>query len=100
MTLRRSRIAPESRKGAARRRDYDKVRKAVYERSGGRCEVNATWSCSGQCEQVHHKQGRIGDRLTDIDKMVGICHNCHEFIGRNPALAYDRGWMLRRNTDD
>ena len=34
--------------------------------------------------------------MLDLDKMVGICHNCHEFIGRNPALAYDRGWMLRR----
>jgi hypothetical protein len=40
----------------------------------------------------------MGDRLTDMGKMVGICRNCHEFIGRNPALAYDRGWMLRRNT--
>ena len=95
--MKRSPISSTSRKGAARRREYDKVRKAVYERAAGRCEVNATWSCSGQCEQVHHKQGRIGDRLTDIDKMVGICHNCHEFIGRNPALAYDRGWMLKRN---
>ncbi len=34
--------------------------------------------------------------MLDLDKMVGICYNCHEFIGRNPALAYDRGWMLRR----
>ena len=95
--MKRSPISSVSRKGAARRREYDKVRKEVYERARGRCEVNATWSCSGNCEQVHHKQGRIGDRLTDLDKMVGICHNCHEFIGRNPALAYDRGWMLKRN---
>ena len=100
MPLRRSRIAPVSRKGAARRRAYNELRTTVYERAEGRCEVNATWSCSGQCEQVHHKQGRIGDRLTDLDKMVGICHNCHEFIGRNPEMAYDRGWMLRRNADE
>jgi hypothetical protein len=97
MALRRSRIAPVSRKGAARTRAYNQLRDTVYERSGGRCEINATWSCSGKCEQVHHKQGRLGDRLTDLNKMVAICHNCHEFIGRNPALAYDRGWMLKRN---
>jgi len=87
----------ESRKGAARRRAYDKARIAVYERANGRCEINATWSCTGQCEQVHHKQGRTGDRMLDLDKMVAICNNCHDFIGRNPALAYDRGWMLKRN---
>ena len=86
-----------SSKQAKRNREYDKLRRTVYERSNGRCEINATWSCSGQCEQVHHKQGRIGDRMLDLDKMVGICYNCHDFIGRNPALAYDRGWMLRRN---
>lgn len=86
-----------SKKQSKRIREYDKLRKIVYERSNGKCEINATWSCSGQCEQVHHKQGRVGDRMLDLDKMAGICHNCHEFIGRNPALAYDRGWMLKRN---
>lgn len=96
----RARIRSESRKQAARRRAYDKARVAVYERSGGRCEINATWSCSGRCEQVHHRQGRTGDRMLDLDKMVGICHNCHDFIGKNPALAYDRGWMLRRNVSE
>ena len=86
-----------SNKQAKRNREYDKLRKQVYEESNGRCEVNATWSCSGRCEQVHHKQGRIGDRMLDRSKVVGICHNCHDFIGRNPALAYDRGWLLKRN---
>jgi hypothetical protein len=100
MTLRRSRIAPVSRKQAARTRAYNQVREAVYERAQGRCEVNATWSCSRNCEQVHHKQGRLGDRMTDMDKMVAICYNCHEFIGKNPALAYERGWMLRRNVNE
>lgn len=100
MVLRRTRIRSESRKQAGRRRAYDEARKAVYERSGGRCEINATWSCSGRCEEVHHKQGRIGERMLDLDKMAGICHNCHDFIGRNPALAYDRGWMMRRNVNE
>jgi hypothetical protein len=85
-----------SAKQAKRNREYDKLRQFVYERSNGRCEINATWSCSGQCEQVHHKQGRVGDRMLDLDKMVAICYNCHDFIGRNPALAYDRGWLMRR----
>jgi hypothetical protein len=97
MALRRSRIAPVSRKGAARTRAYNKLRIAVYERSGGRCEIMAFHGCTGQCEQVHHKQGRVGDRMTDLDKMVGICQNCHEYIGRNPRLAYEQGWMLKRN---
>lgn len=96
MALRRSEMRRVSRKGAARQREYLKLREAVYERARGLCEVNATPDCTGQCEQVHHKQGRQGDRLTDLSKMVGICYNCHEYIGRNPALAYDRGWMIRR----
>ena len=100
MPARRARMRSESRKGAARRRAYDEARKAVWERCGGSCEIRATWSCTGQCEEVHHKQGRIGDRMLDLDKMVGICHNCHDYINRNPALAYDRGWMLKRNVAD
>lgn len=86
-----------SKKRAKKNREYDKIRREVYERSDGRCEINATWSCSGMCEEVHHKQGRIGDRMLDMEKMAGICRNCHDFINSNPALAYDRGWMLRRN---
>lgn len=98
--MKRTPIRLESSKGAARRRAYDKARKEVWERSGGTCEIKATWSCTNQCEEVHHKQGRIGDRMLDINKMAAICHNCHDFIGRNPALAYDRGWMLRRNVHE
>ena len=98
--LRRGEIRKVSRKQAARNREYDKVRVAVYERANGRCEVNASWACTRRCEQVHHKQGRVGDRMTDMDKMVGICFPCHEFIGRNPTIAYQNGWMLRRNDNE
>jgi len=97
MALRRSEMRRVSRKGAARTRAYNELRKTVYERSEGRCEVMAFHGCSGQCEQVHHKQGRVGDRMTDLSKMAGICQNCHEYIGRNPKLAYEQGWMLKRN---
>ena len=98
MPLRRSQMRQVSRKGGSRRRAYNSLRDAVYERSGGLCEILASADCTGQCEQVHHKQGRMGDNLLDIEKMAGICHQCHDFIGRNPALAYEKGWMLRRNT--
>lgn len=100
MALTRKRIRPVSKKQSARNREYDKLRIAVYERANGRCEINATWNCTGRCEQVHHKQGRMGERMTDIDKMVGICYPCHEYIGRNPLIAYQNGWMIRRNHVD
>lgn len=98
--LKRTRIKPVSKKRAAQNREYDKIRIEVYERAKGRCEARAVWSCTGAVEQVHHKQGRTGDRMTDIDKMMGLCYPCHDFITKNPTIAYQNGWMLRRNSGD
>lgn len=48
--------------------------------------------------QVHHKAGREGDDLTDINKFLGTCDGCQRHVHENPEWAFERGYMLRRNT--
>lgn len=96
MTLRRTPIRRRSRAESARLARYQKARGIVYERSGGYCEAN-TPHCNGRCEQVHHRKGRDGDLVDNVDLLLGTCEACHRYIHSNPARSYEAGWMIRRN---
>lgn len=97
MTLRRTPIRSRAKKETARLRRYDKARHIVAERSNGYCEAN-TPDCRGMLDQVHHRKGRDGDLVDDVDLLLGVCWACHNYIHNNPANSYERGWMIRRNT--
>lgn len=94
--MRRTPIKRRSSKESARIRRYERARHIVAERSNGYCEAG-TPNCRGPLDQVHHRKGRDGDLVDDVDLLLGVCWACHEYIHRNPAVSYARGWMLRRN---
>ena len=87
---------------SARRRkrdaNYPDARDAVFERAQGRCEALVSASCSGRCEQVHHKRGRGGDDPHDLGNLLGVCAPCHEWVETNRAEAYRLGFLVRRNS--
>lgn len=93
MGLRRTGIRRRKRKGNV---EYLAMRGVVAEAAGWRCEAR-TRACNGQVEQVHHRKGRDGQRLTEIQYLLAVCHPCHEYIHANPSESYERGWMVRRN---
>lgn len=93
--MKRTPLRRRSTKESARVRRYEKARYIVAERSNGSCEAR-TPNCRGVLDQVHHRKGRDGDLVDDVDLLLGVCWVCHEHIHRNPLESYDRGWMLKR----
>lgn len=97
--MKRTRIAPVSKKRRARDRGYPAQREAVYARARGMCEALVSDGCTLACEQVHHLAGRAGPDPHRLDNLLGVCAACHLWIGANPAESYERGLMVRRNTN-
>jgi 5-methylcytosine-specific restriction enzyme A len=84
-----------------------KVRAVVAKRSGGWCEI-ATKDCTGLASEfAHRKKNGVGGRhgAAAVAHHVASnalhgCHNCHQVrCHREPAQAYDAGWMLREHQD-
>lgn len=69
---------------------YRKVR-ASYLEANPYCEV-----CGRLANQLHHKKGRIGDRLFDEKFFLATCDKCHSKITRNPAWAMEMEYSLDR----
>ncbi len=99
MSLRRTPLKRRSAKESKRLRAYEKARATVYERSGGSCEARTPW-CRGLCEQVHHRQGRDGALIDNVDLLLGVCWACHDYIHYYPARSYETGWLIRRNGEN
>ena len=94
------RRSPVRRQSARRRRRdavYPAARKQVFSRAEGMCEAQAIWACERSGHQVHHIAGRGGRDPHNPANLLLVCAPCHAHIHHNPALSYERGWMVRRN---
>jgi 5-methylcytosine-specific restriction endonuclease McrA len=82
-----------------RKRDavYQHSRRAIYERAQGMCEARCNVKCEISGWQVHHIAGREGSDPHRLENLLLVCASCHRFIHDQPAIAYRRGWMRRRN---
>lgn len=76
---------------------YPSSRRAIYDRADGMCEAMCNDRCQRYGHQVHHLAGRSGPDPHRLDNLLLCCRPCHDHIHANPALSYDRGWMVRRN---
>ena len=47
--------------------------------------------------EIHHRCSGKNRKATYLrtDTWMAVSRNGHEFIHRNPAIAYERGWLLR-----
>jgi hypothetical protein len=55
------------------------------------CEVG---DCKRSSTQVHHKRGRVGQRLNDFENVLAVCFFCHRSIHDNPKWAKMMGYLL------
>lgn len=85
-------IKKVSKKRSKENAEYLRVREAFLD-SLIFCEVD---SCKNLAMEVHHKSGRIGKLLTDIDNFLGVCRECHNKIELNPQWAKKQGYSLNR----
>lgn len=53
-----------------------------------RCEM-----CTGSASENHHKNGRTGLRLLDVDYFMAVCRDCHQYIHNNPKESREKGWL-------
>lgn len=52
------------------------------------CQLSAT--------DIHHTEGRIGDKLNDSSTWIPVCRSCHIFIEENPIAAKNLGLSKNR----
>jgi hypothetical protein len=85
-------IKPRSDKRAKQERLYSKQRKEYLEEN----PICRFEGCNLEATSTHHPEGRIGHRLNDKDKFIGLCMEHHEYIERNPNFAKANGYSLSR----
>jgi 5-methylcytosine-specific restriction endonuclease McrA len=84
------RLRPVSKKRAKQNREYSKCRQEYFN-THPRCEI-----CGYKATQIHHKRGRFQERLTDMENFMALCMSCHDWIHKNPAIAYEKGYLIPR----
>lgn len=52
--------------------------------------------CTYLTTEIHHLEGRIGDRLTDENNFIGLCHNCHCYVEAHPEFAKQNNFSRNR----
>ncbi len=80
-------IAPVSDKRLRQLAEYRKLRNDFLK--GKICPVTGSKST-----EVHHMNGREGERLNDISFFLGVSRAGHEWIHANPSEARRKGWLV------
>ena len=88
--LRKKRLHPIS----AKRRRVSALYRSIrveYLQKHPKCKVCHRRPAS----QIHHKAGRVGDKLNDIKDFLAVCFCCHRKIHDNPAWAVAKDYLVR-----
>lgn len=79
-------IPNRSKKRAAQERLYYTKTRPDYLKEHPVCQARI--KCRGnEATEVHHKAGRIEDRLNDTSTFIGLCTECHTWAENNPIQA-------------
>ena len=85
-----AKIAHRSKKRSKQEGRYSYLRKE-YLRQNDRCEC-----CNLMATEIHHKKGRVGKLLTDVEFFMSVCRACHETIELHPDWAKEKGYSISR----
>jgi hypothetical protein len=50
--------------------------------------------------EVHHTNGREGERLNDQEYWLAVSREGHQWIHANPELAREQGWLTKDYKDE
>lgn len=76
----------------------DVARQILRDRNNGRCEVQSPGCPHGWHlgAHAHHRYPSDRDRgVHDPDRMLWLCPGSHRWTHENPALAREKGWLMR-----
>ena len=71
------------------------VAETVINRAAGYCEVMFAAACTGRAEHLHHRKLRSQLGRHEVENLLHICHQCHNWIDAHPAASYERGFLVR-----
>ena len=87
-TLKRTPIKKISDKRAKQNKEYDILEKQ-FKKDNPKCEI-----CSKPTKDLHHKNGRNGDRLTDPAYFMAVCRFHHDYIHLHTEESRKKGWLI------
>lgn len=67
---------------------YTKISK-IFKDSNPDCEC-----CGKTATDIHHKNGRNGDRLNDVKFFMSVCRTCHTYIHEHPKESREMGFLI------
>lgn len=85
-----------SEKRAGQNLEYAKLRKQYLEVYPV-CEAH---ECNNKSTQIHHVNGREGEKLTSTAYFMAVCSHCHDKIHSNPQWSIENGYMILRSTNN
>ena len=51
---------------------------------------------SDRSQDIHELKSRArGGSITDIENLVALCRNCHNWTTTHPKEAHEQGWLLQ-----
>lgn len=65
-----------------------KIIRDKFMQENPRCE-----RCGAPATENHHKNGRNGLRLLDVNYFMAVCRNCHRWIHEHPKESREKGWL-------
>jgi 5-methylcytosine-specific restriction endonuclease McrA len=90
---RKVRLSRQGAKAGVDAAELEAMRPLVMARSHGLCEV-----CRSRPVEVpHHRKRRSQGGTNGLANLLGLCTSCHDGIHAEPAWAYSRGFLLRRD---
>jgi hypothetical protein len=88
-----TRIPRFSKKRQKENRKYSTLRKQFLEDKECAAKLEG---CTGVASQVHHKSGRVGEKLLDVRTWLPVCAGCHNWIELHPSECLIRGLSKSR----
>lgn len=105
--MKRTPLKRVSSKRSKELREYAKLRKAYLlahpycqvwqqERLMEGASLYSLLMLAPRSTDIHHVRGRWGKRLNDTKHWLAVCRESHDRIHRDPAWAYERGYLQPR----
>lgn len=89
--MKRTPIRKVSKKRAGELKAYYALR-ATFLKLRPYCEIFEP-CCTRKATEIHHVNGRNGDRLLDSQWFLPACRACHSFIHDRPKYAREMGFL-------
>lgn len=88
------RIKPFSDKRVRLNAEYSRLTRPLWQMK--KCEVGSP-VCTKWAQGMHHKKGKIGKLLIDLDFMEPCCNACNTYIESHSAWAIATGHKLSKH---